>query len=611
MAFNFLDKVTKEQYKKLLLANQELAMENHELKLQIQQLTADNKNLRQTLIEREDNFNNYILKLTTTLEAAHVTIKELQAKIVELERKVNMDSSNSSMSPSSDKKFNKKIKKDDDGSNDDDSDGGTGVPIKKMNLLEKLQEFAKDTNKSIKFTSRDVAVLDTLLLTKEFQVNGVFGSKRSTLSKLADGNFAECNCEEIDSLLKIKEFITAADYKRRGGQFGHKGHYLEQVSNPDKIKWLEPKVCECGCSELTMDRGNYEARQVVDVIIKRLVTEYRLVSGDCTGCGEKVKIISDIPNNISYSHTVRCFAVYMLDAHFMTYERLAEYFRDIFNLPISEGSINNWRKEFAAKIGEKYLDKIKEVLLAANYLNADETTINIAGDKVWCHTVCNESATLLAASISRGITGITASGVLDKYDGQLVVDGWSSYASLPSIKGIQTCFAHLFRYFTDMHENYKQQWALTLLIFLTQFIDMTKELHGAGIRRYSITQRAKYYKEYDHILTVATKELSSFDFEDDHKTRQLLRRLQRDKALVLRFLDDTSLPLTNNMAERSLRPLKVQQKISGCSLSMSNAQENLNIRSFIATVKKQGQNVLDAMLKIFKNPADFEIKVAR
>ena len=63
------------------------------------------------------------------------------------------------------------------------------------------------------------------------------------------------------------------------------------------------------------------------------------------------------------------------------------------------------------------------------------------------------------------------------------------------------------------------------------------------------------------------------------------------------------------MAERSLRPLKVQQKISGCMLSMDNAQENLNIRSFIATVKKQGQNILDSILKIFKDPSDFEINI--
>jgi hypothetical protein len=58
-------------------------------------------------------------------------------------------------------------------------------------------------------------------------------------------------------------------------------------------------------------------------------------------------------------------------------------------------------------------------------------------------------------------------------------------------------------------------------------------------------------------------------------------------------------PLTNNEAERSLRLLKVIQKILGTYLSLKNAQENLDIRSFIATAKKPDQNVLATILVVF------------
>ena len=67
----------------------------------------------------------------------------------------------------------------------------------------------------------------------------------------------------------------------------------------------------------------------------------------------------------------------------------------------------------------------------------------------------------------------------------------------------------------------------------------------------------------------------------------------------------TFLPLTNNEAERSLRPLKIKQKISGTSVSMKTMQENLDIRSFISTTKKQRQKVLNAIIKLFKNSSDF------
>lgn len=597
--------------KELTTSNGKLAVENYDLKNENEKLRANNTELK-------TNLDNYITSTDAKLLASKITIEELKVaigelkiavderdeEIIELRRLINMDSSNSSLPPSSDKKFGKKKNK------DDDKDGNARVSEKSksaLNLLEKLQSFAGNTQNSPKFSVRDTGVINTLLLTGEFQINGIYGARRCTLEKLAKSNFVECNVEEIEKLLINKVFAAAANYKWRVGQPGHTGHTLRQVSNPDRIKNIKPHVCSCGCKSLTLNENDYEARQEIDIIIKRVVTEYRLLYGTCNSCGQTNKAVSSVPGNISYSYNIKCYVVYMLDTNFMTYERLAQFFADMLELPISEGSINNWRKEFAALLGQGYLAKIKQILLEAKYLNADETSINVAGDKEWVHTVCNESATLLQISESRGTAGITASGVLDKYTGTLIVDGWSAYESLPLIKNMQTCLVHLMRYFKDAHENYKQQWALTMLVFIEQFFDITKSLHASGITKYSAKQREFFYKEYDRIVTLGDNEILACKYSKEHRVSRLIRRLKNDKPIILRFLDDTSLPLSNNIAEQSIRPLKVQQKISGTVLSMKNAQENLNIRSFISTVKKQKQNVLSAMRKIFQNPNDFEI----
>ena len=61
---------------------------------------------------------------------------------------------------------------------------------------------------------------------------------------------------------------------------------------------------------------------------------------------------------------------------------------------------------------------------------------------------------------------------------------------------------------------------------------------------------------------------------------------------------DIDIPFDNNLAERDIRMVKVQQKISGLFRTKSGAEQFCLIRSFISTVKKQGINVIDAIQKI-------------
>jgi hypothetical protein len=80
------------------------------------------------------------------------------------------------------------------------------------------------------------------------------------------------------------------------------------------------------------------------------------------------------------------------------------------------------------------------------------------------------------------------------------------------------------------------------------------------------------------------------------KARKLLDRLRKDQHAVWAYLPDLRVPLDNTQAERDLRMVKVQQKVSGCFRTEAFALAFARIRGSLSTLRPQGLPLLSALL---------------
>ena len=76
----------------------------------------------------------------------------------------------------------------------------------------------------------------------------------------------------------------------------------------------------------------------------------------------------------------------------------------------------------------------------------------------------------------------------------------------------------------------------------------------------------------------------------------LLDRFIEYKEQILRFLTDLKVPFENNQAERDIRMMKLQQKISGTFRVIQGAKAFCRIRAYISTSKKNGLPILESIL---------------
>jgi hypothetical protein len=299
-----------------------------------------------------------------------------------------------------------------------------------------------------------------------------------------------------------------------------------------------------------------------------------------------------------YGPRIRALGIYLVSYQHLPHERAAAILTDWAHAPISVATLQAFVAQGAAGL-DRFLTEIPSQLVGAEVAHFDETGGRIDGRLSWIHSASTDTLTLLTAHRKRGIDAMNDAGVLPTFSGVAVHDGWAPYRSFEEAVHA-LCGAHHLR---ELHgaEEQGQAWALGMGCLLLDTKDAVDQAKTAGREWLSAKALARLHASYRELIALGFEENPGLTSEDEGrkpkrtKSQNLLLRLDQRESEVLRFATNFRVPFDNNLSERDLRMIKLQQKISGCWRTTQGAERFLAIRSYLSTARKQGQRPIDVL----------------
>jgi transposase len=403
--------------------------------------------------------------------------------------------------------------------------------------------------------------------------------------------------------------LRRASGRKPGKQPGDRGFRLEPKADPDAIVVHAPQVCRgCGSDLADAPVVGTERRQVFDLPpIELEVIEHRAQRRAC-GCGAVTTAAfpAEASAPTCYGPGGAALGAYLTGRQHLPVDRAAECLADCFGAPVSTGWLASLLPAAAARLGG-FLALAHKELAGAEVAHFDETGGRVGAKLWWVHVMCTNRWTLYHLDPRRGETAMDAAGVLPGFTGIAVHDGLATYRRFDIVHAL--CNAHHLRELLGIADATGQDWP-------TELAELLVEIHLAvetakGIRATALPARrlTAFRARYDALVAEGQR-LNPPPPRTGKRGRPalgaagaLLRRLEVYRDDVLRFAADFRVSFDNNQAERDVRMVKLQQKISGGWRSEDGARAFLAVRSYLSTARKHGQHALVVLRELFAGQA--------
>jgi predicted RecB family nuclease len=388
------------------------------------------------------------------------------------------------------------------------------------------------------------------------------------------------------------EDLQEGEPKKRGAPKGHQAYRRIVPSKANRTVRVPPKrKCPRGHGALILEDHWLAAKTLTDLAFTRngcrkSVTRYEGKMAFCPKCKRFYEPPAIVRmRDQTFGHAFQAWIVYQRVVLRLPYRIIAQTTEHLFGIGLCSTSVINHLRYLAGYYAPTEEANLRAIL-KSNFVHVDETKINIEGEDhyVWVftdgrHVVFRMTQTREADIVREVLAG---------YQGVLVSDFYPGYDGVPCRQ--QKCLVHLIRDINDV--LWKAPFDKELEAFAVEVQALLVPILGAvdrfGLKTWHLRKFKKGVDRFYHRIIIG-KEYRSESAETYRK------RFERHRDSLFTFLNEDGIPWENNTAERALRQLAVQRKISGLFFKRS-AGHYLLLLAISQTCRFQEKSFLKFLL---------------
>jgi hypothetical protein len=343
-------------------------------------------------------------------------------------------------------------------------------------------------------------------------------------------------------------------------------------------------LTECRCKTAVTKKQTVIFYEEDIPIPARKVTKKHIVErAYCPKCRKWLSAIP-LPNHkVILGENVQKYICYLSVLCRLSFTQIQNVLHDTYAFTLSQGEVAKILERESVRL-RPFFERLKVRIRGEPGVHLDETGWKLlhGGETsyAWVMSGAESKESVFLAGESRGRGN--ADTLLGKhFTGFVVSDDYGVYRKM---RNHQLCFAHLLRKFRDLarsgelpereQRRCKEDYAILRSLY-------------DDLKQHRTPER---YEEFRRRLAT----LSAVRSGDPKKAARIKQTLRKNIENYLTCLSDTRIPLTNNLAERSLRHLVLKRKISFGSLTKRTAENFAVLVSVLLSLKQRYQSTFFA-----------------